>query len=530
MHSPVTALLGERWRRTRWALIVAILAPGCGWLIRVAGYDTVGGIIATSFGFLGLELLAGVLLFAQCEMRNLNLGFPRRLFRFPVGTVTLICVYMGYGVVAMALPVLVAFGVAKAFGDSLEDPWTVFLIVVTGFVWLQTLAWIRGARSVFFFLIPSIVGMFMLLYVAARFLLPLDAYILCPVILVLCCGVSFWSVSADRRGAWISGWRWLGSLAGVFRRRRTKGFASGLHAQRWFEWRQTGDLFPVAALAFVGPLLAGKIVMLILSNESPSPALAPYESIPETVSLLLLGTWVGGALCFAVHHRDHQSGASGFWLRRPIPTWALAFARFQSGALSIVSTLAIFAMITLVMLVRDWIVGVQSGVAGFIPYVLEDRSLFEVGVVAVLALFGFVLVCWTLLTLPGEVFFITIGLEAAFGIVWLSFGGDVVRVMDFFVSDFMRWCGCVTAVGLVIGTLWLFHLARRRKLIDSTALVYTACLFPVAAVSLWAFFVWVQPNGGWPSPMEGVYTLGAAAVPFIPLARGTLSIAKRRHL
>lgn len=72
------ALLGERWRRTHWALATATFAPAVGWLVHVAGYDTVGNIVAQGAWFLGLQLLAVVLFFAQCEMRNLGRASPVR--------------------------------------------------------------------------------------------------------------------------------------------------------------------------------------------------------------------------------------------------------------------------------------------------------------------------------------------------------------------------------------------------------------------------------------------------------------------
>lgn len=187
----VMALLWERWRRTRWAVITGILAPLTGWIVGAAGYETVGGLLALSLAFFSALILTGVLLFGQCEMRSLNLGFPKRLFRFPVRTVTLLAVYLGYGVAAMALPFLSIFGYVKVFGGSFENWWTAFLILETAFVWLQTLAWLNGARAVFYFLVPSLTGAFTLLYLATSYLLSLETKIICPAIIVLCCGISY---------------------------------------------------------------------------------------------------------------------------------------------------------------------------------------------------------------------------------------------------------------------------------------------------------------------------------------------------
>jgi hypothetical protein len=525
----VTMLLWERWRRTRWAVIAATLAPLTGWIIGAAGYKMMGGLVSRSFWVLGTLLLVGVLLFGQCEMQSLNLGFPRRLFRFPVRTVTLLAVYMGYGVAVMALPFLATFGYAKVFGSSFKNWWAVFLILETAFVWLQTLAWLNGARSVFFFLIPSLTGLFTLLYLAAGYLLTLDVNIVCPAIIALCCGISFWNVSADRRGAWISGWQWVGFLSSLFRRKRTKGFASAPHAQKWFETRQVGYLFPIAVLCFVGPVLVEKIAALILSDEFPPPALASYQSIRVILMATMIAAWLGGALSFAVYHRDRASGAASFWLRRPIPTWMLAFARLKAMARGLASTLGILTAIMLALVLVDWITGAQTGISGFIPQSLQDSSFLEAGLLAVLALFGLVLVCWALLELPREVFLVIISLELAWAVVWVYFGGDFARTYEFWTSGFVRWTGCIVAAGLILVTLWISYLASRRKLIGANALVCMACAYPAAAASLCAFVLWIGMIKGWPGLMEVVYIFGAASVPFIPLAAAPLSIAKLRH-
>lgn len=529
MHSPLVALLWERWRRTRWAVAAAVLAPAIGWFIRAMGYDTVGGGIAVIFSVMGIHLLVVVLLFAQCEMENLNLGFPKRLFRFPVRTVTLIAVYMGYGVAAMALPCLVAFAAAKVFDDSLENWWITFLVLETIFVWIQTLGWLNGARAVFYFIIPTLAAACVLLYLAAKFDMDLEANILCPAIIAMCCGMCYWNVSADRRGAWISGWRWLGYLSSLFRRKRTRGFASALRAQAWFEYRQIGHLVPIAALALLGPVLAAKIVGLILSDEAPQPALASKEDISALMTMTVLAIWSAGLFTYAVYHRDRKSGACSFWLRRPVATGTLALARLGAAARSLAKTLAIIMLITLALLAWDLVTGAQSGVAGFVPQVLEDRSWLPVSVAALLALSGFMIACWTSMKLAWASLYVTIALELAFGLVWVCCGGDFLRVIDFLESDFVRWCACIAAVALVMGTAWAFCAASRRELIDGRVLISAACLFPVAAVSLWALLVWIGAGGGWPGPMEGAYTLGAAALPFIPLAAASLSIAKQRH-
>ena len=525
----VTALLWERWRRTRWMLITAVLAPFSGWIVGAAGYKIVGVLVSLSFWFFGTLLLAAVLLFGQGEMKDLNLGFPKRLFRLPVRTVTLLVVYMGWGVGVIALPFLSIYGYTKVFGIPFESWWTSFLIVEAGFIWLQTLAWLKGARGVFFFVIPSLAAAFTLFFLTARYLLPLEAFIICPIIIILCFGISFWNVSADRRGAWISGGQWPDFLLYLFRRRRSKDFASALQAQTWFETRQIGYLFPIAALCFVSPVLVWRIAEVILYDEFPPPALASYQSNLGILMMTAVAAFLGGALSFAVYHRDRTSGAASFWMRRPIPTRMLAFARLKTMASSLAKTLGVLLLITLVLLLRDWLVGAQTGIAGFVPQSLKSSSLLEIGLLAILALLGFALACWVLLQIPRELFVVVISLELFWVFVWVYFGGDSARTVEFWTSGFVRGVGCIVAAGLLIFTLWLSYAAHRRKLISTKALVCMACAYPGAVVSLCAFLFWIGTIKGWPGLTESVYIFGAAGIPFIPLAAVPLSLAKLRH-
>jgi len=525
----VTALLWERRQRIRWAVTAAVAAPFIGWLIGTAGYIMVGGHVARSLWFTGTILLAAALLFGQCEMQSLNLGFPKRLFRYPVRTATLLAVTMSFGVVAIGLPFLSILAYGWLFEGSVEGFWTVFLMVETGFVWLQTLAWLNGAGAVFIFLLPSLIGGLTLLYLAANYLQSLDVNIICPAVIVLCCGISFWNLSADRRGSWISSRPWVDFLAGLFRRSRTKDFTSALNAQTWFETRQTGYLYPVAALGLVGAVLCARIAAVISSSDIPPPALIPYNSIPEILRMIEVSAWLGGALSFAVYHRDRASGALSFRLRRPVSTQTLAVAQLKTPARSLVITLGIITVIISALFLRDWSIGAQTGMASFIPQALKGGTIIEITLTAVPALFGLALFCWSVMQLPRETVLVIIALNLGHVMVWIYFGGDVVRTDKFLASDPVRQIGSIVAFGLMIVTLRIINTARRRKLISTKTLVYIACAFPAAAASLSAFAMWIGIINGWPSLLESVYILSAAGVPFIPLATVPLSIAKRRH-
>ncbi len=533
MHSPVTALLWERWRRTRWVLIGAILLPFSGWFLHEMDYDMLGGIVAVTFWILGSILLTGVLLLGQCEMRNLDLAFPKRLFRFPVRTVTLFALNMGYGIVAIALPFLFIIGPAKVFSNFAENWWISLLKLETGFIVLQTLAWLNGARAVVFFLVPSLTGLFALLYLAAKLDLTMGANILGPVIIAVCLAIAYWNVSADRRGVWISGWQWMDTLFSVFRKRRTKDFRSALHAQTWFESRQTGYLFPIATIGLIGPVLGLIIMAFLLGVEPPSPGSISIKAILDLLWLTVTAAWIAGGLAFAVYYRDRSSGASSFWLRRPMATRSLAAARVLAMERSIVHVLPILLVVALAVLARDWAAGELPGLEEFVPRALEDFSLFEAGVMTVLTLLGFLFIFWTFLKLAPILMLVVIGLElGVVAAVLLLFDGDFSLFSELGTllrSDLVRWSARVLAAGLIVGTLGTFYVAGRRELISTATLVGAACAFPLSVVSLWAFQRWFGMSGDSLSLMAGLFIISAASVPFIPLATVPLWIAKFRH-
>lgn len=297
--------------------------------------------------------------------------------------------------------------------------------------------------------------------------------------------------------------------------------------------RKTGYLFPIATLGLIGPVVGLIIMALILGDEPPSPASVSKKFIPDMLWLTVTAAWMAGLLAFALYHRDHSSGASSFWLRRPIATRILAVARLQAMARSIASVLAILTVVALAWLARDWAAGALPGVAGFVPRALDDNSLFEIGVMAVLVLWGFVFVFWTFLELAPTVMLATFVLAVVeVATVLLFFEGDFalfLRRAPFFGSDLLRWSACVLAAGLIVGTLSTFYVASRRKLISTATLVGAACVFPAAVVSLWAFQWWIWANKGSLSLTGALFIISAAAVPFIPLVTVPLWIARLRH-
>lgn len=115
MNSKVMMLLWERWQRTRWAIIGVCLLFLTRLLIYVPNFDALGKSIINFYVPVYFIILIPLLLLGQCEARHLDLAFPKRLFRFPVSTPILFIVYMGYGIVAVALPFLISSGIENLF-------------------------------------------------------------------------------------------------------------------------------------------------------------------------------------------------------------------------------------------------------------------------------------------------------------------------------------------------------------------------------------------------------------------------------
>lgn len=514
MYSKIMILIWERWQRTRWAVLAACLLPLSGQILYVLGHTTLNHAAAVTgiLFFLCFILLTGYLLVGQCEARHLEIAFQERLFRLPVRTTTLLAVYMGYGIVAVALPSLMLFGFELLFLDSVIFKWKTLLIIETVYISLQTLSWLGGPAR-FLCVVLSFTGAYALFKLADRFDLPMGADILYPTIIILCGAISFWSVSEHRRGAWLNTWQWVDYFLGMFRKSHLKPFPSALHAQIWFELRQTGHLFPLSTLCIISPFLGFAVYWLVTG-------LPPSESVSFLVSSMLLATlvaaWLAGMLSFAIHHRNNVSGASSFFLRCPIATWRLAGARLCAMALSLARALAILTVIALVLVARDWATGALDDA------VLSDLSAsgenpIEVVITTVLVLYILVLFYWTLLMLSLP---ITVCLIAAGLIFLLTWGTS------------STWAGN-TMIVIPVGVLIASYIAKRCNLITTSTLVIAACVFPLVVVSLW-----VSPWWHGPGTINGLFSLNlwqiirlisAATLPFIPLVASPLLMERLRH-
>jgi len=520
MYSKVIALLWERWKRTRGALIVACLSPLFGPLLYVTDYITLENAIhvTNTIWYLSFIILIFVLILGQCETREVDISFPKRLFKFPVRTTILIIVYMGYGLASVALQYLIVIGINELFFELISNRWTTFLVFLTVYIAFQTFSWV-GWPVLIFFLVLWVMTVIMLPFYTDKYY----PNILCPSIILFCCVISFWCVSIYRSGTRVSSFQWTGYFLGKFRRRSLKPFASPLQAQIWFETRQTGYIFPLSALCFIGPMLGYTLFSVVYMTVYNMK----YASILTFMFLVtIIAAFIAGGLVFGVLHRDYASGALSFWLRRPMVTRTLAIARFHSMSRSLGWVIAIFAVVTLMVVTYDWAMGVLDFKA-LSPVkwaLMRYGSPLEIVTMTVLGLYGFVLFYWVLLrmSLP------FIGLIIIAVIISL--------LMRLFIGDFadsLVWGALILTIPICV--VVAYHVARRRNLITTATVVYSACVFPLNVLSLWAFPWWSTTK--W-SASKGLYSLDqsqiilciiAALLPFIPVVTTPLIMDKLRH-
>jgi hypothetical protein len=526
MYSKVMMLLWERWRRTHWAVIAACLLPVSGRLIYMAGSTPQENAVQLTAMYwnLGYMLLVVWLLVGQCEVRHMDLAFPNRLFKLPVCTTTFVTVYLGYGVVSMALPFLIFFGFEKLFLDSNSYPWSTLFMLETLYIVLQALSWLGGPAR-FLCVILSLVGLYLLYTFSIMFSLPMGKNILYTIIMILSGVISYWSVSVCRHGAWLKEWKWASSFIDMFRKRSSRPFTSAMHAQIWFELRQTGYILPLSGLCVIGITLGitvSTVVISILRNGQFHPM---SSAVPFMFYFIAPAAAIGGLIAFAVFYREFASRAYIFWMRQPMATRTLAVARLYATAASLARLLGIFAIVILVIVVYDWAIGMFDIMAlSPVKWALKSSSKPEAITMSLLGLFAFAVIYWTLFR-AGPVLLIGNWILSILMIIpSMIWGWEVV------------WSQGLDALVFILPSsiLCIFYLARRRNLITTGTLVIAVCLFPLVVVSLWAFPWWEAVFGSPKGHSDLNYTqiicvIAAATLPFIPVVGTPLLMDKLRH-
>ncbi len=515
MYSKVMMLLWERWHRTRWVVTGFCLLVLTGLISSVPEYSSLGDGLKNLYFLLGFIILLIVLLVGQCEARNLDLAFPQRLFRFPVNTATLFTIYMGYGIVALTLPFLLHYVIGNLLFGQVPFLLTPFLLVETAYIAIQTLSWLGGPAR-FLYAALSIIFIYISYKILAIFNQNIGNNILCVIIIIFCCGISFWSVSQYRHGAWLNSWQWVTSFLDIFRNRISKDFSSPLQAQIWFELRRTGNFFQVVMLCFMSPFL-GYVIFHLVKGLPPSAKLSII--VQPLFWCTLPASWLAGMLVFAVNYRDKSSGASIFWLRRPMETRTLALARLYVTIRSAVQAIAIFLVFALALTVHDLVTGALDISA--ISTVLVQGSLYSFKVFGRIAfvIFGLSAICWTIFRQPIAAIFtflvyaiitLIIGKESP---AWSYIGNALILLPVFVIGSFV--------------------VALRKNLISKFDLLIAVIVFSVVVISFLAISPWsgsgqnigLMNLNQW----QLIRLLSAATLPFIPVVVTPLWIERLRH-
>ncbi len=516
MYSKVMMLLWERWHRTRWVVIGFCLLLLTDLISYVPEYSSLSNGFKNLYFLLGFIIFLLVLLVGQCETRNLDLAFPQRLFRFPVNTTTLYAIYMGYGIVSLALPFLLHYGIGNLLFSHIPFLLTPFLLVETAYIAIQTLSWL-GGPSRFLYVAISIIFIYISSFkIPAMFDKYFGINILCVIIIIFCCVISFWSVSQYRHGAWLNNWQWGTSFLDIFRNKNAKGFTSPLQAQIWFELRQTGHFFLVVMLCFISPFL-GWLIFHLVNGLPPSAQLSII--IQPLFWSTLLASWLAGMLSFAVYYRDKSSGASIFWLRHPMETRTLALARLYITIRSVIQAIAIFLVFALALTVHDLVTGALD--ISTISTMLAQGPIYSFIVIGKIAfvIFGLSAICWTIFRQPISaivaflvyaIITVIIGKES---LAWSYIGNALILLPVFVIGSFV--------------------VALHRNLISKPDLLIAVIVFPVVVISFLAFFP--QLGSGQNiglmnlSRLQLIRLLSISTLPFIPTIVTPLWIERLRH-
>ena len=422
MQTKVKMLLWERWHRTFLAVAMVCTLLILALLVVLFKNQPAEAALAQSKAclFFGSLYLSFILLLNIIEGINIDLAFPKRLFNFPVSTCVLVSTYLLYGIIIISIPFFIVFMFQNIFYGSASIGWGTLLQIETIFAGLQALCW-TGGPARYLLVAFSIAAIYTIYKIAGGFNLIISKNILCTLIILFSLITSYWSVSEYRKGNWLNIWRWTAFFSGLFRRRELKHFSSPLQVQIWFELRQTGHLFTAASLIFVLFCLSADIYMAIIAYKYDGRLVSVSGSISHIFMFSIAAAFIAGLLSIGVYYRDHASGISKFWLRRPMATQTLAVARLKAVLLSIIRVFIMLCVIVLVAAVYDWSIGkLDLRISTPIKWVLFESSNYKIIAITVFGMMGYFLFYWVSMRITSTLVFLGYLLSLPF----IGFGGD----------------------------------------------------------------------------------------------------------
>jgi hypothetical protein len=519
MYNKILMLFWERWRRTRWILLLACIFTAFTFLSKYYGYHNINSIInpSTVIFFLCNWTIIQNLIVGHCELRNLDLALPTRLFKLPLSSTILLSVNMGYGIIAIALPNLIFFILKMS---TLNHALYFLLIFETLYIVVQTLAWLGGAARFFILalFLLLVYAIFRITYISNL----MDLRILLLIIILFCFAISHWSISQYRQGAWLNSWKLPGSFTNIFSKKPQKPFRSSIQAQVWFEMRKTGYLLPIAGLCLTGGIAIIPSVSMVIESYINNTQFYPMsEIIPAMFFFTGFAAVISGMLTIAAYYREYTSGSHIFWLRRPMSTQTLANANLYASLKGLAYLFVILLVLILAITVFDLSIGMFD-IRNMSPvnWALKHSTDTEFILMSILGLFAFLISCWFIFR---SIFLlcppISYLLPLLFVIHMIPGSQKAISIL------------CVI---LLIAVSAAFHEAKLRNLISTATIVTSACIFPLVALSIWAF-AWPEASFIIPdgylnlNRWQILIMLGASSLPFISVVVIPFVMDKIRH-
>jgi hypothetical protein len=527
MHSPIRALLWERWRRTWWTVLLAIVCMALVGAIMGGKGDEEGIILLTSPPLL---LLFGVLILGHCGRDQLDGTYPRRLLRLPLSTVTLTAVHMAYGAAVVGLSCAILLGTAYLCEGATPHLMRFAALVFVAYFVFQTLAWIEGPYALgacaFGLLTPLAIGVGMYLLRDAVLMRPMGFCVFCLAVITACLAVSVWVISRDRCGTKGAVLDWLRPRLPDLRG-RTEPFASAGAAQVWYEGRLMGRRLPLYAAASMVFLIGLGLLLRNAGTFFDDPSLFPGVPtlqvwvIPLLLPILVFGAWFASLGRFATYHNERVSGRWNFVIARPMSTSALASCRLRAGLHSILSAFTMVGLACTVLVLWAWAegrlddFGVLADSFGVWPsasaVALACLSVFAAAAVAV----------WTFFWMGPEI----LGLFVAAGL--LSFLVESSPVLDEALLGF----GWLLGVVLAAVTIKAYRTACARGLVPKKTIGVVAVATAILALASLSLSLWLGIlDPGTAGALQYLWmAVAATALALLPRAYVPLMMAGQRH-
>lgn len=531
-QAAVRALLWENLRETWWVPLIFI---SLAWCVEHA-FWTVQRTRLFRFQWWSPNSVSWFLVFSSMiflllsvrERNDLSFGFPRRRYRLPLSTFTLVTVTLFFRVVVAAFQVGLMLDIHyRYFGRYFYVSYPVAFCGLLGiFFFLQAIAWYVGGYSsavtilvgtgfslVFRIFLNALAGDF---GEAAVWLVAASVPVGYAVMLK--------GVSLDRRGRWAE----FLSLREILASRlpweivpvetsRGKRFKTPARAQLWFESRRKGWIFPGFVLFFGGVWVVQAVLMGIFGNDW-----LDLLGEPMLVYYLLLQCAFWAALLIVLQElRDQLSGVARFLATKPITSTALGKAKLHATSRTMLVTVTFAAV-----LMGLWVLahsGSPFDPTGGIELVegLSVSSAFSLMLAIALTVLPIWVLLWGINWLNLAVVLVAAAPVYAYDVLWRAARWDLPHYPE---EVLLLYWSLLISLTAIIGTVWLFYRARHKGLLDArqTAFALGAFALPYALVCLAGR--WENWNAAVPTLAAGLLALSIAPFAYIPLV-----IHRRRH-